>query len=228
MTTTTAMTMFALREPKIETPDGVYAPAEDSRLLMDAFRRRGPSHPSDVLDVCTGSGVQAIAAALRGHRVVAVDSESSAVLATRRNAWLNDVEIDVIQGDLFDPVRGWVFDAVIANPPYVPTARGGEHARWCDGGRDGRAVIDRICERAPSMLRLGGKLWMVQSSLADIARSVATLEANGLECEIVEQREIPLGPVSRARIEHLESGRHMRKGAKAERLAVISAKKVDG
>lgn len=222
------LTMLALREPKIEVTEGVYVPAEDSRLLRDAFRRRGPAAPADVLDMCTGSGYQAIAAAIAGHRVVAVDSEIEAVHAARRNAFLSEVEIEVVQGDLFEPVGGWVFDAILANPPYVPTAEGTERTAWCDGGPDGRAVIDRICQRASGMLRVGGRLWMVHSSLANIPHSVAMLEAHGLECGIVDQRELELGPVSRARIDHLVSGGHIAAGDHHERLAVIVAKKIDG
>ncbi len=209
--------------PRIEPAPGVYVPALDSRLLCEVFAQRGPAGSADVLDVCCGSGVQGIAAALAGHRTVCVDSEHAAVRATARNARLNGVTLDVRQGDLFAPVRRRRFDVLLANPPYVPTPLGEEHAPWCDGGNDGRALIERIVREAPGVLRPGGRMWIVHSSLASIEATVVLLELLGFEANIVRRQTLTLGPVSRARIEHLRAGGHVRRGQRHEELAVIEA-----
>lgn len=207
----------------IETLPDVYEPDVDSEMLREAFLVGGPRAHCDVLDVCCGSGVQAIAAAQRGHRVVAVDSERAAINATRRNAAINEVEIEVSQGDLFEPVKGWRFDAILANPPYVPTPDDNSHASWCDGGFDGRAVIDRICSEASSALHTGGKLWMVHSSLADERRTLEMLVHNHFVPRIFTHKLNRLGPVSMARIGHLVEHGHLEPGAQHETLYVIEA-----
>lgn len=57
----------------------------------------------DVLDVGTGSGLCAIAAALAGARtVVATDIDPRAVDAARANAALNGVAIEVLERDVLD------------------------------------------------------------------------------------------------------------------------------
>ncbi len=67
-----------------------------------------------VLDVGTGSGVLAIAAARLGaRRVVALDIDPLAVEAAGRNAAANGVDVEVRLGSA-DAVAG-VFDAVVAN-----------------------------------------------------------------------------------------------------------------
>jgi ribosomal protein L11 methyltransferase len=67
-----------------------------------------------VLDVGTGSGILAIAAAKRGAReVVAVDTDEFAVTATRENTERNQVAVDVRRGSARD-VSG-TFDIVLAN-----------------------------------------------------------------------------------------------------------------
>src|SRR5712691_6517818 len=67
-----------------------------------------------VLDVGTGSGILAIAAAKRGAReVIAVDTDPLAVRATTENAKANDVSVDVRAGSAAD-VAG-TFDVVLAN-----------------------------------------------------------------------------------------------------------------
>lgn len=67
-----------------------------------------------VLDVGCGTGVLAVLAKLRGaHEVVALDIAEAAVDATRRNAALNSVAVDVSSRRL-DQVDG-TFDIVVAN-----------------------------------------------------------------------------------------------------------------
>lgn len=67
-----------------------------------------------VLDLGTGTGVLAIAAARRGASVVAVDIDPLAVQATQVNARRNDVRLDVRSGDP-DVVAGERFEVVLAN-----------------------------------------------------------------------------------------------------------------
>lgn len=209
--------------PVIDTLPGVYAPQADSDLLRETFFRRGPTPECDVLDLGCGTGVQAIAAALSGHRVVASDNDADAIRATRRNAAINEVEVDVCVGDLFQPVRNWRFDAVIVNPPYVPTPTGSDHPSNLDAGWNGRAVIDRICRGAGEVLYERGKLWMVQSSLADEQRTLRLLRDNGFDASIAAHKQHVLGPVSMARMGHLIDIGCLQPGATHEMLFVIEA-----
>jgi HemK-related putative methylase len=114
------------------------------------------------LDMGTGSGVAAIAAARRGARVVAVDISPEAVRCARINALLNRVEeqIDVRHGDLFDPVRGERFDLVLFNPPFYagPPQEMWEHAWRSDG------VLDRFAGGLQEVLTLDGRALLVVSS----------------------------------------------------------------
>ena len=72
-----------------------------------------------VLDMGTGSGVNAILASSKATAVVAVDVNPHAVDAARANAALNGVadRIVVVEGDLFDAVDGR-FDLVVFDPPF--------------------------------------------------------------------------------------------------------------
>ncbi|MFY9487928.1 MAG: HemK2/MTQ2 family protein methyltransferase [Solirubrobacterales bacterium] len=211
--------------PRIVALPGVYQPISDSILLMDAFAAGGPARPSSVLDLCCGSGVQGISAALRGHRVTAVDVEPLAIENVATNADANDVEVEALQGSLFEPVEGRRFDAILANPPYVPTPDDesiGHHV-YSDGGRDGRLLIDQICSQASSMLVPGGSLWMVHSSLASIEMSVAQLEDAGLVVDEVASMLEPLGPICTERQAYLREKGYLEPDATHERLAVLRA-----
>src|SRR5437763_2724499 len=102
---------------------GVFKPHSDSWMLAEHVRRERLTGDAGVLDLCAGSGVLAITAALCGARsVTAVDVSRRAVLAIRLNAQLNGVSVRAVRGDLFAPVAGRRFGLIVSNPPYVPSA----------------------------------------------------------------------------------------------------------
>ncbi|TDC85020.1 methyltransferase [Actinomadura sp. 7K507] len=72
-----------------------------------------------VLDMGTGSGVNAILAASKARRVVAVDTNPVALEAARGNAEANGVaeRVEVRHSDVFSNVSG-EFDLIIFDPPF--------------------------------------------------------------------------------------------------------------
>jgi len=90
---------------------------ESTRLCLGLLRdltRRGPL--GRVLDLGTGSGILAVAAARLGARMVtAVDLDAEAIAAAGHHARLNGVEIRLVRGDLTAALRAGAFDLVLAN-----------------------------------------------------------------------------------------------------------------
>ncbi len=185
------------------TPPGVYAPQYDTELLGRALCREGVVPGSDVLDLGSGSGALAVGAARMGARVTAVDIAWPAVLTTCLNAFLSRQRVTVRRGDLTAAVPGRTYDLVVSNPPYVPSpARTLPHrgrARAWDAGRDGRALLDRICDAAPAALRPGGVLLIVHSGMCGVENTLKRLADAGLYASVADQVRIPFGPVLRSR-----------------------------
>jgi release factor glutamine methyltransferase len=203
---------------------GVYAPQEDTALLAGALSDETLPPRAAVLDVGTGTGALALAAARRGALVTAVDVSWRAVCAARVNAARAGLRIRVRHGNLFDPVRGESFDLVLANPPYVPAPGGGRRprgaARAWDAGHDGRLVLDRICREVPALLRPGGVLLLVQSALSDPERTVGQLRESGLKAAVTRRQRIAFGPVVRGR-EHWLRRRGLLSGTDDEEELVV-------
>jgi ribosomal protein L11 methyltransferase len=90
---------------------------ETTRLCLEAVEAEAARRPlRRVLDVGTGTGLLAVAAAKRGASVVAgVDNDPEATSAARRHAALNRVTLHVVQGDGGAPFRPRSFDLVLAN-----------------------------------------------------------------------------------------------------------------
>jgi hypothetical protein len=96
------------------------------------------------LDLCTGSGVGALKAALAFDRVVGVDVNPRAINFARFNALLNDMDnCSFEQGDLYGPVGDRHFDTITANPPFVPVP-GSTELLYRDGGASGEDVLREI------------------------------------------------------------------------------------
>jgi release factor glutamine methyltransferase len=204
---------------------GVYAPQDDTRLLAEALYDEPVPPGADALDVGTGSGALALTAARRGLRVTAVDASWRAVCAARVNALLAGLRIRVRHGHLFEPVRGRAFDLVLANPPYVPAPGDGPRgaARAWDAGRDGRLVLDEICREAPAVLRPGGVLLVVQSSLSAPDRTLGQLRAAGLKAAVTRRRRVEFGPVLRGRERWLREQGLLDAAEDKEELVVVRA-----
>jgi release factor glutamine methyltransferase len=150
---------------EIRVDPGVYVPRWQSEPLarhaVDCLPATGVA-----IDLCTGSG--AIARTLKvnrpGAQVVASEIDERAVACAAAN------EVEVYQGDLFDPLpralEGRV-DVVVAVVPYVPTPSlpllqrdtfTFESALSYDGGPDGTDILRRVLRASPRFLRPAGAL----------------------------------------------------------------------
>jgi release factor glutamine methyltransferase len=209
---------------RLLTLPGVFHPRPDSWMLARALRAQRLRAGSRVLDVCTGSGLLAVTAALEGASATAVDVSRRACWCAALNARLNGVRVRTLRGDLFAAVRGERFHVIVSNPPYLPgddelPTRGPRRA-W-DAGRDGRAILDRICAEAPAHLAPGGILLVVHSSLSDTQATLNALEAGGLRTDIVARHRGALGPLLRARAPLLEARGLLAVGERQEDVVIV-------
>lgn len=171
--------------------NSVYKPAEDSYFLQRHVEKevRGL-----VLDMGTGSGIQAVTAARKPEvtRVVAVDINPQALEEARENALSAGVseKIEFRLGDLFQAVGEERFDYILFNPPYLPTypeEPRDEATRAWDGGPTGAEVIRRFLRDARDHLRPVGRILLILST-----RTAITLEeiARDYEVEILEEESL--------------------------------------
>ena len=185
-------------EVSLREDPAVFKPTLTTALLTEQVILAGVFSRS-VLDLGCGSGPIAIALALAGARtVVAADVMPMACVLARRNAITNGVsdKIEVLQGDLFEPVQGRKFDVIVDDvsgvaeevarlsswfPPLVPLS-----------GPDGTSLTIRMLQEARNHLNVGGHLFFPVLSLSDSTAIVS--EARRLYAErlsLVAVKSIP-------------------------------------
>lgn len=160
----------------LEVTRDVLIPRMDTEVLVDAalehFREREMESPR-ILDLCAGTGCVglAVAAHLPGARVVLADNSPGALRVCQRNVLKNHMlrrvsvlELDALAGP---PLLIGAFDAILCNPPYIPTrdieslddsVRLYEPASALDGGEDGLDFFRSIIPRWKTVLAEGGLL----------------------------------------------------------------------
>ena len=164
-----------------------------------------------VLDLGTGCGILALLATRTANRVVATDVVEASARCARRNAILNDldVQVDVRHGDLFAPVAGETFDFILTNPPQMPTPpnrdMGGDGAAADNGGLDGWAILDRVIREAPAHLRPGGQLVFTLFDFLGERNAFRRLKEASLSPAILARKTQPFPRLGRERLEHIRS-----------------------
>lgn len=164
----------------IKVRRGVFIPRPETETLVDtaatALRKMAAekSEPPTLLDLCAGSGVIGVTLAkfVDGLMVKGVDISAAAVELSVENAERLGVaeRCSFYQGDLFEPLDdSEKFDAITANPPYIPThdiliiepvVKNFDPHVALDGGPDGLDIVRKIAARAPGRLTPGGFLIM--------------------------------------------------------------------
>ena len=170
----------------INTDDNVYIPAEDSYLLADNLQiEKGQS----VLEIGTGSGIVAMYASKLTDEITVTDINFDACELARKNFEANSIEnIEILFGNLFEPVENRKFDVILFNTPYLPTEDGEvleDTINYAfDGGLNGRKVIDVFLNEVGNHLNDGGIVQMIQSSLSGNEETLEKFDNLGFIAEI--------------------------------------------
>jgi release factor glutamine methyltransferase len=155
-----------------EVSAAVLIPRPETEGLVEELLDRFPDTdtPMTLVDACTGSGCVAVSIACerRNARIVATDLSRPALTIARRNAARHGVgdRVRCVRADLVAGLAG-PFDAIVANPPYVPVGvrralqpevRDFEPEIALFAGPDGLEITARLLQQSLPILKRGGHL----------------------------------------------------------------------
>ena len=176
----------------------VYQPAEDSALLAEAAID-DMADPERVLEVGTGSGwvAEQVASETDAH-VVGSDLNPHACRQTP------DRGVAAVRANLVAPFADDSVDAVLFNPPYLPTDPDNEWGDWMEhalsGGEDGRRLIQPFLADVGRVLRPAGVVYLLVSSLTGYEVVVDLAHEAGFETTELRQESYPFEVLSVLRL----------------------------
>jgi len=178
---------------------GVFIPRPETEVLIDvvldviARTQSARSNPI-LIDVGTGCGAIAVTLALEVPKLqcVAVDRSVYALSFARRNARHHYAAVSFCQGDFLQSVAKRRADLLVANLPYLDSAKVSDWPRelhwepWLalDGGEAGLSLIQNLIRQAGFVLKPEGKLILeIGAGQAELVSHFA--RANGFKPEQV-------------------------------------------
>ena len=104
---------------RLEIPPQVFHPGFffSTKLLLNYIKQLSLKGKSFLEPGC-GSGLISIYAAKKGAKVTASDINPTAIAFLKKNSRLNNVDLTIIESDLFQNIPEEKFDIIAINPPY--------------------------------------------------------------------------------------------------------------
>ncbi|MDR2555391.1 MAG: peptide chain release factor N(5)-glutamine methyltransferase [Fibromonadaceae bacterium] len=154
----------SFRGHEIKCDKRALVPRHETELILDMLMEKGKLE--NILDIGTGTGAIAIAAALElNAKVLATDVSKEALELAKENVALHGLEnkISLVHSDLLSDVPSDVkFDALLANLPYIPLSdaanlqpevlNGDPHLALF-GGADGLELIRKLLNTCANYLK---------------------------------------------------------------------------
>ncbi len=165
----------------LDVPEGVWNPTPHGMHLGNMILELD-FQDAEVLELGSGCGNHTILIAQKNPKKLTVTEIDQAILDnTRHNLLKNNIDIPVeyIVADWTHVNKG-PFDILITNPPFAKS-----------GKRYYRYFIDTLINDAHKLVKPGGRLMFVQSSMADVKRSISLMEEWGMDVRIVGRTKGP-------------------------------------
>jgi release factor glutamine methyltransferase len=154
---------------RIKVDPRVLIPRPETEILVELISKKNPT--GALWDICTGSGCMGIALK-KAHPALSVtlsDISPDALSLARENAALNQVEVELLQGDLLAPFKGQKADLIICNPPYIAQAemntldssvKDFEPHLALVAGERGTEFYERLALELPNYLNPNGQVFL--------------------------------------------------------------------
>lgn len=166
---------------ELDVPAGVWNPTPNGILLGETLESMDFSGES-ILELGTGCGVHAVVMGLRGAReMLLTDIDEQILYHAKKNLDKHGIETKIRF-----LVADWIqidasgYDTLVANPPYCVS-----------GKKYRRYFIDTLILEAHKLVRPGGRIIFIHSTMADSPRTISLMEECGMSVRILAEKDYP-------------------------------------
>lgn len=156
---------------KFKVTEDTLIPRPETEEWLEQVLTDLPQEPLTVVDIGTGTGIIGLTVKLErpADDVTITDISKEALDVAKENAQVLGAEVTAELGDLFEPLVGKKFDAIISNPPYISEAEINvmdqsvldyepKSALFAD--EDGLAIYKRMAESIEKYLKPNGRIYL--------------------------------------------------------------------
>jgi release factor glutamine methyltransferase len=174
---------------KLVVKPGVFHPTFffTTKFLLQWLQEQN-MHNLKVLELGAGSGLLSIYAAKQGAIVTASDISENACGNVKENVGRNNVQVDVLQSDLFTDVPWAQFDLILINPPYYPKnpVAESEYAWYCGEDFD---YFQKLFFQMKRFMKESSRAIMVLSEDCNIEIIKSLAVQHDFKWQMIEQKK---------------------------------------
>jgi release factor glutamine methyltransferase len=159
-----------------------------TKILLDFIKNLNLQNKT-FLELGCGSGIISIYAAKKGAFVTATDINKTALQFLEKASIKNNVQLTIIESDLFDNLHKTSFDYIFINPPYYPKKPNSikEKAWFCGENFE---YFEQLFVQLPQYISLKNEVYMILSEDCEIQKIKAIALKNEINFVRVKEYKI--------------------------------------
>ena len=160
-----------------------------TKILLD-FISEMDLNDKTFLELGCGSGIISLLAAKKKSFAIASDINQTALNYLAKNASNNNLNVQIVNSDLFEQIGNHSLDYIIINPPYYPkTPKNIKEQAWFCG--ENFEYFEKLFIQLPNFLSTETKCYMILSQDCDLEKIKAIALKNTMTFELVfEKKEL--------------------------------------
>jgi release factor glutamine methyltransferase len=159
-----------------------------TRILLDFIKPIDLTNKT-FLELGCGSGIISLFAAKKGAKVTSTDINIIALDFLKESADKNQLEITIIESNLFENLTENSFDYIVINPPYYPKNPKNikEQAWFCGTNFD---YFEALFSQLPNYKKTSNSVYMILSEDCEIDKIKVIAKKNSLSMKCVAQKSV--------------------------------------
>lgn len=159
-----------------------------TKILLDFIKPINLSNKT-FLELGCGSGIISLLASKKGAKVTSTDINIIALDFLKESANKNQLELTIIESNLFENLTEHSFDYIIINPPYYPKNPKNikEQAWFCGTNFD---YFEALFTQLPNYKIESNSIYMILSEDCELDKIKAIAKKNNLSMKCVSQKSV--------------------------------------
>ncbi len=182
--------IYNWKDITLHLPPGIFHPAYffSTKFLLQYLLKIEVTGKT-FLELGAGNGLISMAIAKRGALVTSTDISTKVIEHLKENSRANNVDLTIIQSDLFDQVPEQLFSIIAINPPYYPkTPRNEFEQAWYCG--ENFEYFEKLFRELPNYHGDKSQVLMVLSEECDLKHIRSIAAKNGYDLNLREKKRI--------------------------------------